>query len=330
MLTVLCLNAGIDRTYAVDDFAVGGYFHPQRVRVNAGGKGINVARIAHRLGTETIVSGFAGGAGGAFVAKNLRSEGILTDFVPIEEEPRVCINIVNRRAKTQTRVDEPGPLVTPSELSRLRDKWAELLAKSDAAVLSGSAPRGVPSNTYAELITMARKAQVPAILDARDGLLAEGVKALPLMVKPNLEELSDLMDRAIQDSHQALAAGQQLTQTGISIALTSMGGRGAAVATRKQGMWVATPPKIDYVSSVGCGDALVGGFVAASLKGRGFEECLRWGIAAGAADAATFGNAACTREQVMELIPRVKIIRIDDSARDGLPAQDQAVAEPGS
>ncbi len=330
MLTVLCLNAGIDRTYAVDGFEVGGYFHPQRVRVNAGGKGINVARITQRLGIETIVSGFAGGTAGSFIVKNLHTDGVLTDFVPIEEEPRVCINIVNRQAKTQTRVDEPGPLVTPSELGRLRGKWRELLAKSEAAVLSGSAPRGVPRNIYAELIAMARDARVPTILDARNELLAEGVKALPLMVKPNLEELSALTDRPLQDAGQALAASQELAQRGVSIVLTSMGSRGAVAATRKQGMWLATPPKIDYVSSVGCGDAMVGGFVAASLGGRTFEDCLRWGMAAAAANASAFGNAACTRERIVELLPQVQIRRAAVTAREPVAAPDQTNPAPGS
>jgi len=330
VLTVLCLNAGIDRTYALDDFAAGGYYHPQRVRVNAGGKGINVARIAQRLGVETIVSGFAGGSGGAFIVKNLRSDGVLTDFVPIEEEPRVCINIVNRRAKQQTRVDEPGPLVTPSELRALRAKWRELLAKSQAAILSGSTPRGVPSNIYAELIAVARQARVPTILDAKDGVLAEGVKALPLMIKPNMDELSNLMGRPIQDANEALAASQEVADTGVSIVLTSMGGRGAVAATRKQGLWMATPPKIDYVSSVGCGDALVGGFVAASLGGRRFEECLRWGMAAAAANAATLGNAHCTREQIHELVPQVQLRRVHMAAQEQPAAPDEAAAEPGS
>ncbi len=330
MLTVLCLNAGIDRTYAVDEFEVGGYFHPQRVRVNAGGKGINVARITQRLGIETIVSGFAGGAAGSFIVKNLHSDGVLTDFVPIDEEPRVCINIVNRHAKTQTRVDEPGPLVTPSELGRLRAKWRELLAKSEAAVLSGSVPRGVPRNIYAELIAMAREARVPTILDSRDELLAEGVRALPLMVKPNLEELSILMGRTIQDANQALIASHELAQRGLSIVVTSMGSRGAVAATRKQGLWLATPPKIDYVSSVGCGDALVGGFVAASLGGRGFEECLRWGMAAAAANAATLGNASCTRQQITALVPQVEIKHVPAPKREQIAARDQAAAEPRS
>jgi len=321
VLTVLCLNAGIDRTYEVEDFSVGGYYRPLRMRVQAGGKGINVARVAYRLGVETIVSGFAGGSGGAFAARQLQGEGILTDFIPIEEEPRVCINIVNRRAKTQTRVDEAGPLVSPTEIVALRRKWQELLAKSQAAVISGSAPRGVPFSMYGDLISTGRQAGLPVILDARDELLAEGVRAKPQMIKPNLEELSALKDRPIQTVQQALAAGRELAEGGVSIVLISMGAAGAVAVTRKQGYWMAKPPKVDLVSSVGSGDAMVAGFVAASLTGRSFADCLRWGVAAGAANATQFENAGCTRDEIMSLVAQVQLSRVDDFTA--------AVATPG-
>lgn len=314
MLTVLCLNAGIDRTYEVDNFAVGGYYRPSRVRVHAGGKGTNVARLTHRLGVQTVLSGFAGGAGGALMTRQLRAEGLLTDFVSIEEEARVCINIVNPRAKTQTRVDEPGPLVTPAEVSLLRRKWEELLRKSRAAVISGSVPRGVPIRIYADLITVARRKSVPVILDTRDELLAEGIKAKPMMVKPNLEEISALSGKVVRTVDQALAAGQTLADSGINIVLISMGSAGAVAVTRKQGCWVAKPPKVDAISSVGSGDAMVAGFVAASLNGDNFAECLRWAVAAGAANATRLENAGCTREEVVNLLPGVEVSRVDEPA----------------
>lgn len=327
MLTVLCLNAGVDRTYEVDDFSVGGYYRPLRMRVQAGGKGINVARVAHRLGAETIVSGFAGASGGAFLIRQLQSEGIITDFVSTDEEPRVCINIVNRRARTQTRVDEPGPLITPTEIEQLRRKWSELLAKSRAAVISGSAPRGVPFSIYAELIGVARKVGVPVILDTRDELLAEGVKAKPMMVKPNLEELSLLRGRPVHNAQQALAAGQELADSGISIVLISMGAGGAVAVTRKQGSWIAKPPKVEAVSAVGSGDAMVAGFAAASLGGKGFADCLRWAIAAGAANATRFDNAGCTRDEVTKLVPEVQLSRVDELSLATAPAETTQATE---
>ena len=326
MLTVLCLNAGIDRTYEVDEFGVGGYYRPARMRIQAGGKGINVARIAHRLGVETVVSGFAGGSGGAFVVRQLQTEGVLEDFVAIDEEPRVCINVVSRQPRGQTRVDETGPLVTPAELVLMRRKWEELLAKSTVAVVSGSAPRGVPFSYYGELIVLARKTKTPVILDAREELLAEGVKARPLMVKPNLEELSFLKGRAIRNASQALAVGQELADNGINIVLASIGSMGAVAVTRKQGTWMARPPRVETVSAVGSGDAMVAGFVAASMAGNPFDECLRWATAAGAANATRFDNAPCTRDEILKLIPEVQVSRVDELTPAALAGEPEPTA----
>jgi 1-phosphofructokinase family hexose kinase len=203
-------------------------------------------------------------------------------------------------------------LVTPTEIGLLRRKWQELLAKSQAAVIAGSAPRGVPFSIYGELIAAARGTGVPVILDARDELLAEGVKARPLMIKPNLEELSSLRGRPVHNAEQALAVAQGLADGGISIVLVSLGASGAVAVTRKQGAWIAKPPKVEVVSAVGSGDALVAGFVAASLAGRDFVECLRWGLAAGAANAAHFDNTAATREEILKLAPEVQVSRVDE------------------
>jgi len=157
------------------------------------------------------------------------------------------------------------------------------------------------------------------VLDTRDELLAEGIKARPMVVKPNLEELSVLKGRLVQNVQQALAVGQELADGGVSIVLMSLGAGGAVAVTRKQGNWVAKPPKVEAVNSVGCGDAMVAGFAAASLSGKGFADCLRWSIAAGAANATRFENAGCTREDVMKLIPEVQLSRVDEFSMSAGP-----------
>jgi len=311
LIAILCLNAGIDRTYEVAQFALGAYHRPERVRTNAGGKGINVARIAARLGQEVVVSGFAGGGGATFIANYLRREGILADFVAIEEESRVCINIIDRERHSQTQVDEAGPLVTPSEVDKLRAKWPLLLAKSQLAVISGSAPRGVPHGLYRELVATARRSGAPCILDVHGEMLREGIEGIPQMVKPNVQELSELVGRELVSAEDIVQAARGLVERGIQIVLVSAGARGALAATRTHGTWLAKPPPIEYVSAVGSGDAMVGAFAALLAQQRPLRDCLRWATAAGAANAATFGPAFCTREEIEQLAPGVETMRVD-------------------
>ncbi len=311
MITVLCANAGVDKTYEVENFAVGGFYHPRRTITAPGGKGINVARVLKTLGQPVVVTGFAGGNNGRFLTQHLRSSGIQADFVPIGEESRVVISIIDGAQGTQTRVDEVGPLVTPSEVDRLRRKWDRLLDRSDLAVIAGSAPRGVSLDLYGELVETARKKKAPLILDAHDELLARALSARPVVIKPNLSELQRLVNGQLSVPDGVVEAGKQLVGDGINVVVTSLGARGAIAVTDKHGIWWARPPKVKVVNSVGSGDALVAGFAAASMERKPFDERLRLAVAAGTANAATFGAGACSEQEISKLLPEVKLKRLD-------------------
>ncbi|MCD6359987.1 MAG: 1-phosphofructokinase, partial [Armatimonadetes bacterium] len=171
MITILCANAGVDKTYGIANFVAGGFYHPESVLTAAGGKGINVARVLSVLGVPNRVTGFAGGNNGRYLASQLLDSGSQPDFVSIAEESRVTITIVDRVQHTHTRVDEVGALVTPGEVDKLIARWRKLMGSTKMAVISGSAPRAVTKELYAELTDIARKARVPLILDAHDELL---------------------------------------------------------------------------------------------------------------------------------------------------------------
>ena len=324
MITVLCANAGIDKTYEVGNFGVGGYYHPSQALTVPGGKGINVARVLKTLGQALVVTGFAGGNNGRFLTQHLINSGISADFVPIGEESRVVITIIDRTQGTQTRVDEVGPLVTPSEVERLRRKWERLLGDSQLAVVSGSAPRGVPLDLYAELVGVARKRQVPLILDAHGEMLARALPARPAVIKPNLSELQQVLQQQLAVPEGVVAAGKELVESGINLVIVSLGIRGAIAVSQRHGVWWARPPKVNVISSVGSGDALVGGVAAVSMERGSVAERLKLGVAAGTASAARFGAGVCTQEEIMETLARVKVERLDAAeAREAEPSREQ-------
>ncbi|MFQ5810486.1 MAG: 1-phosphofructokinase [Armatimonadota bacterium] len=301
MVTTVTLNAAIDRTYQVDSFSLGQMHWPEQVRTVAGGKGINVARILRTLGHEVIASGLAGGGAADFISRDLERHGILADFVRIEEESRLCIAVVDKRERRTTRLDERGPLVLPSELDALKRKLLDLLDRSELLILSGSIPRGVPYNVYTGLVELAREKGVPAVLDTRDQPLVEGVRARPMMLKPNQQELQQLYDEELSVPDGVLEAARELVRSGIKIVFASLGPRGAIVATADNGDWVAQPPDIDVVSAVGSGDAAVGGFASGTLDGMDPRRCIARAIGAAAANAATFGACACSRDEILRL-----------------------------
>ncbi|MEN6402127.1 MAG: 1-phosphofructokinase family hexose kinase [Armatimonadia bacterium] len=324
MILVLSANAGIDRTYEVANFTVGHYHHPRRFRVIPGGKGVNVARVLRKLGNEVMVTGFAGGNVGNHLTAMLRAEGIRPEFVKIAEESRLCLNIVDETTRSQTQVDEVGPLVSPAELDLLQRQWGKLLRHCKLAVIAGSAPRGVPFEVYTDFIFAAKEARLPVVLDVREPYLAEAVQAGPTIVKPNLEELSSLVHSELSVPTGVTVAARDLLRHGIKLVLASLGKQGAIAVTAEAGNWWAKSPAVEQVSPVGSGDAMVAGLIHAGLRKEGLQGRLRWAVAAGAANTAKLGAACCEAEEIEKLVPEVKVEQLTE---EGL-VQAQPEAPP--
>lgn len=330
MILVLSANAGLDRTYEVANFTVGMYHQPRRFRVLPGGKGVNVARVARQLGDEVIVTGFAGGHIGAALTSMLRSDGIRTEFVRTAEESRICLNIVDENTRSQTQLDEVGPLVSPSELRNLTQQWSRLLRHAQMVVIAGSAPRGVPFDAYVEFVFAAKEARLPVVLDVREPYLSSAAQAGPTILKPNLGELGALVGSELSVPVGVVQASRDLLRYGIKMVLTSLGKQGAIAVTAEAGEWWARAPKTDVVSEVGSGDAMVAGLTHASLERMTLQARLRWAVAAGAANAAKLGAGTCTREDVEKLVNDVEVQQLgaDGSAPATTAPTNTSAAEP--
>ena len=112
MILAINMNPAIDKVYAVDDFKVGEVFRPRDMTATAGGKGLNVARVACLLGEQVIATGLAGGSTGRFIEEEVKKQGIDSQFVPIQGESRICINIMDEKNVTSTEILEPGPTIS--------------------------------------------------------------------------------------------------------------------------------------------------------------------------------------------------------------------------
>ena len=305
-LLTVTLNAAVDKLYTIPGFAVNEVQRPTEMRVYAGGKGINVARVYRTLGGEVTATGFSGGATGEYIQKSLRREGIASEFVSLAQESRVCTVIIDPIGQTETVLNENGPQVTPAECETLLQRLRELLPGQDAVVLSGSFPPGTPPDVYAAIIRTAQENGVKAVLDASGVALQLGVEARPFLVKPNVHELEAL---SIGSDGWGGSAQALREKYGVTIALITGGARGAVLASA-EGVWEATPPTVEVVSALGSGDSLTAGFVWAWAQGWDCAEALKLGVGAGAANAAVYGSGFCTREQIHALAARITLNRI--------------------
>ncbi|MFJ1732460.1 1-phosphofructokinase family hexose kinase [Streptomyces sp. NPDC088254] len=262
MILTVTLNTALDVTYRVPALRPHSAHRVTQVTERPGGRGLNVARVLAALGHEATVTGFAGGATGRVVRERLT--GVADALVPISGSTRRTIAVVDARTGDTTRLDEPGPLVTPAEWTAFLQAYEGLLAGADAVALCGSLPPGVPVGAYAGLVRLARAAGVPVLLDTGGEPLRRAVAARPDLIAPNGDELAELTG-----SHEPLRATQDARRRGARSVVASLGPEGLVAAT-PEGHWRAAPP-----TRPRGGLTDVGGFVTAGLLS-GLAERLHW------------------------------------------------------
>ena len=290
MILVVTLNPALDVTHHVPGVDWDGVNRPAVIRARAGGKGLNVARTLLAVGAQVQVTGLAGGITGEQLVSALGELGMPASFTRIGGETRRTFAVVDTARGRTALFSEPGPPVGPDEYAEFCVRYEKALAGCSAVVLSGSLPRGLPPETYAELGEMAAAAGVPAVLDAHGEALRRGVAARPAIVKPNLAELEALAGRSLStafgvDQGAVALAARELMAAGPQAVVVTLGADGLWAVTG-DGSWQAVPPTEVAGNATGAGDAVAAGLVHGLVLGRPWKERLRHAAALGTAAAA--------------------------------------------
>ena len=285
ILTVT-LNPALDEWAEVPGFRADREFRIGRLSRSAGGKGVNVTRTLRNLRVPCLATGFAGANAGAILQCKLDEEGIVHDFVPISGETRTNVTIFDPKTGKTGRIIQKGPEISSRERGEFLKKFRRLLGQTSLVVLSGSLPPGIPSGFYADLIRVSRAYKIPAVVDTSGPALPAAWKAGPFMVKPNRSEAESLSKRELNSMAGIKRAVKYAGACGIEQVIVSLGQQGALFAGGGFSARLKLPVLYPGHHSVGCGDALVGGFVAAWSLGYSREECCHWALAAGTANCA--------------------------------------------
>ena len=304
-VVTVTLNAAVDKTYLVPTLPLGRVTRVPEMVAYPGGKGVNVARVLKQLGVDVVAAGFVAGHNGAFIRTELTKQGIAHDFVDLPGESRLCLNILHDGG-TSTELLEPGPTVTEADLEALERKLAALAADAAIVAFSGSAPSGAPADVYARLIAVARAAGALAFLDTSGALLVEGLRAKPDFVKPNQDEIAALQRRPAATDGDLAALVRELVAGGIGCAAITLGADGSLVGA-DGAVYRVRVPALPVVSAVGCGDAFVAGFAAATLRGEPIEARLRLAAAAACANALHREAGRVDAAELERLLPRIDV-----------------------
>jgi len=283
-----------------------------RLHRYAGGKGIDVSRAIHEMGGRTVAYGFIGGPVGRAVEILLDEEEVPFSFTPIQRETRTNFIITDSKTSKQTRIDAPGPHISKSEFERFQRKMLRMRPSPDLIVVGGSLPPGIPSNVYYSIIMEAKTFGVRTILDSDAHWLAEGVKAKPYLVKPNVREAQELLGRELPDEDAIIKAALDIVDMGIEIAVISRGKDGIIAATNSE-VLAAIPPEVKVKSAVGAGDCTIAGLALKLANEESLTSACRLAVALGTAAALTPGTELARRADVVELLPQVKVKKINPS-----------------
>jgi tagatose 6-phosphate kinase len=312
MILVVTLNPALDVTHHVAEADWGGVNRPHDVHARAGGKGLNVARTLRALGQQVTLAGLAGGVTGQALARGLAGTGIRVDLTPIAGETRRTF-AVSDLARGQTALfNEPGPAVAEGEYEELVVNYEKALPSARAVVLSGSLPGGVPDDAYAQLIGAARRAAVPAVLDASGVALRLGSAAGPAIVKPNLAELGtatgrDLGSPAEPDVAAAEQAARELSGGTGSVVVVSLGPLGL-LAVGPDRDYRGIPPEPVPGNPTGAGDAVVAGLADGLTRGLAWPQMLRHATALGTATAASPVAGEFSPAEYERLAPLIQVM----------------------
>ncbi len=274
MIVTVTLNPSLDRTLAVAELIRGEVVRADSTLEDPGGKGVNVTRFLSARGTDSIAVLPAGGSIGRGLVGLLADAGIPHRVIPIAGTTRANVTVVEPDGTT-TKLNEPGPDLAASELDALVDAVADEVTEGGWVVVAGSLPADLDTTIITRLAEVARAAGARFALDASGPALADGLAARPDLIKPNGEELGEILGRELSTLDEVLAGCQEARERGAGAVICSLGADGA-VLVDGEGRWLGTGPNVPVLSTVGAGDSLLAGFLHGGGSG---PEALRVGIA---------------------------------------------------
>jgi 1-phosphofructokinase family hexose kinase len=316
VIVTVTLNAAIDRTLIVPNFQLGHRHRASTSLSSAGGKGINVARALKRLGIPVVATGLAGGRTGVQLVERLTNEGLLNDFVRIRGESRTSTAVIDPTSNVYTEINEWGPEVEDHELAMLGDKLAYLTRGAEFVVFSGSLPRGVDDSYYLDAIRDANRRGVPTVLDSEGEPLRRGMDAEPYLVAPNVREAEQLVGHEFGGDEDMAFALDEIVELGArNVLITKEDGCVALFREDRSELRLdATVQRLEPIAKVGSGDALLAGFIAARVSGKGMEDAVRAGVATGAASVLEAGAGRFDAREASRLTSLVEARHLEPVA----------------
>lgn len=297
MIYTVTFNPALDYLMYVDELQSNDINRTVGEQLFYGGKGINVSVILSRLGIENKALGFLAGFSGHQLEEMLDADSIDNDFVYLKKGyTRINVKI---KSSKEIDINANGPEIDSDDIDALFQKLEDL-QKGDCLVLAGSIPNTLPNNIYEKILDRLKDKGIDFVVDATGDLLKNVLKYKPLMVKPNHHELGEIFGVEINTLDDIKLYGKKLQEMGAKNVLVSRGKNGAALLDENGELHTTQNVEGKIVSSVGCGDSMVAGFLAGYYKSGDYSYALKLGSACG--NATAFSPNLATKEEIDKML----------------------------
>jgi len=296
MIVTVTLNPSLDRTLRVQDLRRGEVQRALHADTDPGGKGVNVARALSAHGTPVVTVLPVGGSTGFALTAQLTEAGVDHVAVPGSSRTRANVSIVEPDGTT-TKINEPGVALTSRELAAVTEAVTDRVRPGDWVVTAGSIAPGQDPEVYAGIGAAVRAAGARWAVDTSGVALSASLTARPDLVKPNREELSEVLGIELLTLTEVVEACRGVVNGSGLTVLCSLGADGAVLVDR-DGAWHGTGPAVRVENTVGAGDALLAGYLHGLTVEGSSAAGLRHGIAWATAAVATSGTGVPAPDRV--------------------------------
>ena len=309
-VSVLALNPAVDISYEIPQLLEYQKVCATRTWYHPGGNGINVARALTELGVPVHCCSALGGESGDLLLRLLGDAlGDRHSWFRLDGETRVNTNLLQQTPPGQYEITSIGPEVPPEVLAEITGCFLETSGDS-IAVLTGLVPPGVPEGTYRELAEQIRAQGGRVVLDAYGAVLEQAMDARPYLVRLNRYALEMSINRRLDSIELVAGAARAIQQQGTQYVCVSLAAEGA-ILVGGDNSYHCSAPRVHKQSTVGSGDALVAGLIAALRQGESPEAMLRLGVVCGSAAASHPGTALFTRGELDTGSPDIQVTQLD-------------------
>lgn len=297
MVYTVTFNPAMDYVMQVNNMNEKDINRSEEEKMFYGGKGINVSSVLTQLDIENTATGFLAGFTGSELERMLRTDNINTDFVHL----KTGFTRINVKIKSEKELDinAHGPDISEQDIDELLNKLKKIKS-GDYLVLAGSVPHSLSDDIYEKILEHFTDKDINVVVDTTGNLLKNILKYKPFLIKPNHHELGEIFSVDINSTQDVIRYAKKLQEMGAKNVLVSRAKDGATLIDENGNVISVTNAPGKIVSSVGCGDSMVAGFIAGYIESKDYEKALRLGAVC--ANATAFSSSIAKKKEIDKML----------------------------